>query len=389
MISRVPDSSAFAPILKVSIWLALATGLGVVTHACSDDSSSPTMTTTSGPGGAGNAGASVGAAGTGGSGGASSSSTGTAGTAGTAGTSGNGGSGGSASTGIAGAGGTGGSSMAGSSGAGGSTGGSGGSASDAGPDMGAGCDTSPGYALQFRGTGDDRVHADITKLPINNESRTIELWAYFDGTDLSWHSEHGLFEYGMKGGCHEFGLNSVDWPNGGQAMIHPYGNCSEIDNFFNMPAGTMKTGWVHFSFGYDNQGKQFHFTIDGSEMITGRMHPIGNWPADNMFSTMKSPLRIGTTDDFQGPPGWQGKIDELRVWNVYRTAAEIKANMKVMLKGNEPGLVAYYKFDEGKGQSSADATGDAANAANFVGADKATWPMWVKSDMPGPFICAP
>jgi len=77
--------------------------------------------------------------------------------------------------------------------------------------MGAGCDTTPGCALQFRGTGNDRVHADITKLPINNESRTIELWAYFDGTDLSWHSEHGLFEYGMKGGCHEFGLNSVDW----------------------------------------------------------------------------------------------------------------------------------------------------------------------------------
>jgi hypothetical protein len=251
--------------------------------------------------------------------------------------------------------------------------------------------------LQFRGTGDDRVHADITKLPIGSESRTIELWAYFDGTDLSWHSEHGLFEYGMKGGCHEFGLNSVDWPMGGQAMIHPYGNCNEVDNFFNMPAGTMRTGWVHFSFGYDNQAKQFHFTIDGSEMIdigtgtgaAGRTHPIGNWPADNMFSTSKSPLRIGTTDDFAGPPGWQGKIDELRVWNVYRTAAEIKANMKVMLKGNEPGLVAYYKFNEGTGQSSADATGDPANTANFVGTDKATWPMWVKSDVPGPFVCAP
>ena len=74
---------------------------------------------------------------------------------------------------------------------------------------------------------------------------------------------------------------------------------------------------------------------------------------------------------------------------VDRTADEIKRDMMVMLKGNEPGLVAYYKFDEGTGQTSADATGDASNAANFVGADKATWPMWAKSDLPGPFTCAP
>src|SRR5260221_14206077 len=128
----------------------------------------------------------------------------------------------------------------------------------------------------------------------------------------------------------------------------------------------MRTGWVHFSFGYDNQAKQFHFTIDGSE-ISGRAHPIGNWPADNMFNTSKSPLRIGKTDDFAGPPGWQGKINELRVWNVYRTGAEIQANMKVMLKGNEHGLVAYYKFNGGTGQRSANTTVDRSNGATLVG----------------------
>jgi hypothetical protein len=288
-------------------------------------------------------------------------------------------------------------------GSGGSANGTGGTSQDAGEDApieapASNCKTDPGYALQFRGTGDDRVHADITKLPINGDSRTIELWAFFEDNNLSWHSEHGLFEYGMKGGCHEFGVNSVDWPmNQAQGMIHPYGNCDEVDNFFNLPAGTPRSGWIHFSFGYDSLAKQFHFTINGVEMIAigtgtgsaGRTHAIGAWPADSNFSTMKSPLRIGTTDDFVGPPGWQGKIDELRVWNVYRTADEIKRDMKVMLKGNEPGLVAYYKFDEGTGQASADATGDMSNAANFVGADKATWPMWTKSDLPGPFTCAP
>ncbi len=327
------------------------------------------------------------------SGGAGSSSTGSSGT------DGNGGNAGTSSGNVGGMSNTGGSNSAG--GNGGSSGGSGGTGGNAGVggqggagtgDSGAACKADLGYALQFRGTGDDRVHADITKLPIGQEARTVELWAYFDGSDLSWHNEHGLFEYGQKGGCHEFAINTVDWPMGGQAEIHPYGNCDEIDNFFNMPADVQRTGWVHISYSYDAQAKQFHFTINGSDMITNgapanRTHPIGNWPG-NTFSTMKSPLRIGTTDDFSGPPGWQGKIDELRVWNVYRTPEQIKANMKVILKGTEPGLVAYYHFDEGKGMSSADATGDTANAANFIGTDKATWPMWVKSDLTG-FTCAP
>ena len=64
-------------------------------------------------------------------------------------------------------------------------------------------------------------------------------------------------------------------------------------------------------------------------------------------------------------------------------------SMRVILKGNEPGLVAYYHFDEGNGTSSADVTGDANNAAKFVGTEMATWPMWVKSDIPGAWTCAP
>jgi hypothetical protein len=65
--------------------------------------------------------------------------------------------------------------------------------------------------------------------------------------------------------------------------------------------------------------------------------------------------------------------------------------MKVMLKGNEPGLVAYYKFDEGTGTTIADATGDATNVATMVPTQgfPMTPPTWVVSDIPGPFTCAP
>ena len=99
-----------------------------------------------------------------------------------------------------------------------------------------------------------------------------------------------------------------------------------------------------------------------------------------------SKLSIGTTVEFAGPTGWEGNIDEFRVWNVFRTDTEILANMKVILKGNEPGLVAFYKFDEGIGTTIADATGTASNVATMVSTTK---PMWVASDIPGPFTCAP
>lgn len=44
---------------------------------------------------------------------------------------------------------------------------------------------------------------------------------------------------------------------------------------------------------------------------------------------------------------FNGKIDELRVWRVARTAAEIQSTMNTELAGNEPGLEAYYKFNQG------------------------------------------
>lgn len=44
---------------------------------------------------------------------------------------------------------------------------------------------------------------------------------------------------------------------------------------------------------------------------------------------------------------WEGTIDEARVWTVARSCAEINQNMNTELTGNESGLKAYYKFNEG------------------------------------------
>jgi len=44
-----------------------------------------------------------------------------------------------------------------------------------------------------------------------------------------------------------------------------------------------------------------------------------------------------------------GSMDEVRIWNVCRTEAEIKENMRKILTGNEAGLACYYRFDHNSG----------------------------------------
>ena len=90
------------------------------------------------------------------------------------------------------------------------------------------------------------------------------------------------------------------------------------------------------------------------------------------------PLRIGT--GYEGGPRTttHGIIDEVRIWNIARTPAQIQANMHTSLQGNEPGLVGYWRFDEGEGQAVHDASpfGNHGQRGHSPGADAAD-PVWV------------
>jgi hypothetical protein len=53
---------------------------------------------------------------------------------------------------------------------------------------------------------------------------------------------------------------------------------------------------------------------------------------------------------------FQGSIDNVSIWHVGRSAAQIQAEMSSGLKGSETGLVAYYRLDETSGLQATDAT---------------------------------
>jgi formylglycine-generating enzyme required for sulfatase activity len=63
-----------------------------------------------------------------------------------------------------------------------------------------------------------------------------------------------------------------------------------------------------------------------------------------------TPYLIGRFSD-----AWyfRGMLDDVRIWRVRRTAEEIQAAMNIELAGNEPGLAAYWEFDEPPGSTTA------------------------------------
>ncbi|UXE63331.1 MAG: LamG domain-containing protein [Woronichinia naegeliana WA131] len=58
-----------------------------------------------------------------------------------------------------------------------------------------------------------------------------------------------------------------------------------------------------------------------------------------------------------------GKLAEVRVWGVALTDDEIAVNSKTLLSGNEPGLLAYYPFNEATGEAIRDQSGQGNNGA--------------------------
>jgi hypothetical protein len=198
----------------------------------------------------------------------------------------------------------------------------------------------------------------------------------------------------MGGGDRVLGLDNSGYTTGTMtAEFGPYTN-GYSDN--NHPAGVFvmnipQIGWVHLSWSYTGSQGTLSFTVNGKEypVITN-----AGKPTMNFFPGI---VTLGRSQTF-GSQGWTGVMDEVRLWSVAKTPAEIAANMKVVLKGTEPGLVAYYRFDEGTGivvddvlknpKHQLTTCSTTSNRCSRVNTNPNTV-TWVTSDLPGPFTCAP
>jgi len=210
------------------------------------------------------------------------------------------------------------------------------------------------YALQFDGQ-DDYVACDTAKpknLPEGNLPRTEETWfkTEFQGPGLVT-----MMGYGNNSTNQMLNILAA----GPMITISQWGARLDVK----APINDGK--WHHIAVVHDGKNTQTVY-IDGEAK-----EPKGAWSLNTVANFCKIGCRIDTAVEF-----FPGVIDETRIWSVARTEEEINDNMFISLAGNEPGLVGYWKFDEGSGTTVADATGN--NNGELVND-----PEWVASDIPG------
>ncbi|HEY3266619.1 MAG TPA: LamG-like jellyroll fold domain-containing protein [Armatimonadota bacterium] len=111
-------------------------------------------------------------------------------------------------------------------------------------------------------------------------------------------------------------------------------------------------------------------------------------PVAGRFTPYAADLSIGGL-----PAGsFGGMLDEVRIWNRPLLQAEVEANWNKTLTGNEPGLLAYWRMDEGSGAAVHDAAGHGYDGTFWSNGTAGThgydnpfnWydPAWAPSDAP-------
>ena len=107
--------------------------------------------------------------------------------------------------------------------------------------------------------------------------------------------------------------------------------------------------------------------------VNGVLDTVLNTGSVQNHTYNSHPVIIGSRNN-SGTAGvyFEGKMDEVRLWSVARSASEIKANYKKALSGSETGLVSYLDFEDGTGTTATDKSGNGKNGT-LENMDNSDW----------------
>ena len=180
-------------------------------------------------------------------------------------------------------------------------------------------------ALAFDGVND---YVDIPNHPSPVTQITVEAWAKSDTN--AWNSIGSLVS--QRSG---FVLHPMQGGKGMRFLIYREGGVSSIEFW---PGESFDiTEWHHYAGTYD--GNNMYLYIDGVQVQSG-------WFPGLQLVSDNGTLTIGRDDGFNDRY-LDGQIDDVRIWDVARSATQIQDNYQNPLNGNEAGLVGYYTFDDG------------------------------------------
>ncbi|WP_053977172.1 LamG-like jellyroll fold domain-containing protein [Mangrovimonas xylaniphaga] len=215
--------------------------------------------------------------------------------------------------------------------------------------------------LHFDGV-DDYVQG--TTIPVaGNGARTVEAWVRTtkdsQPASAGGDGQSVICDWGYSSSGQRFTFNLL-WSNG-----------IRLETAAGGVSGTTPVNdgaWHHVAAVYNpSASPTVKVYVDGTEDASG------NPTVNTSSSSWATKIRLGKRVDGSGP--FEGDMDEVRVWNVALTEAQIQSRMNVELCGDETGLVIYYPFGEGTpGEDNTgiatltdmSATGDDATLNNFT-----------------------
>lgn len=163
---------------------------------------------------------------------------------------------------------------------------------------------------------------------------TIEFWMKTTSiapSGTQWWNGNGLVDGEVSGVANDFGVSL----NGAKACF----GIGNADTSITSTTSVNTGSWFHVAATRVKSTGAITLCINGVSEATG----TGN---TNSLTAPPS-LTIGRLQ--KGVNYFNGNISEVRIWNYVRTVQQIKDNMNTELRGDESGLVGYWKLNEGSG----------------------------------------
>ncbi len=227
-----------------------------------------------------------------------------------------------------------------------------------------------GYALDFDGVNDYVSIPHSANLDVGSNPYTIEIW--MNAPDINQASaivykRRGSSPYDVIGLSITNGINVQTNPGSGKKITFNFGQ-----------AGYLGSGFRAITTVNDIVDGQYHHicavvdpSINSLNLYVDGILQTVNSVLDGSFPTNSNayPYTFGQNNS---GGGWcQVILDEVRIWNIALTQTQIQENMCKKLVGNETGLVAYYRMDEGAdntctgGEDVCDETGNGNNGTKY------------------------
>ena len=176
----------------------------------------------------------------------------------------------------------------------------------------------PGNCLVLDGS-DDLIYIG----PVLNKSYTKEAWINWQGGGLGNNIISGV-------------ANTAFWlPSNGNYFALSAGHNGAWGQVTD-PAPMIPNQWTHVAVTYDDKLAEMRLYKNGNLISLAHDVPAHNDP-----------------ELFVGAYSWgytfQGRIDEVRIWDTVRSLLEIRDFMCQKLQGDETGLSSYFRFDQTSG----------------------------------------